>query len=246
MYRSDLKRRDKTGAIAAVVAIHALLAFGLLHLSGKMPIPDVQSAPKMFDTVPVPPPPPATPPVKQTQAKPKQKEAASAPTNTKSHATPVKRVSPPIQLPVPVPTTTSVAPHTGSASTQGAGAPGVGTGAGGSGAGTGSGSGGNGSGGGGNGGIAEPPHLTTAVLGGRDFQRSVLEQWPRDATVFLRLRVDPQGYVSECMVDRGTGIPSIDSTICDLARERLHFRPALNRSGQAVAGWFGYAQPAPR
>ena len=28
--------------------------------------------------------------------------------------------------------------------------------------------------------------------------------------------------------------------------DRLRFRPALNRSGQAVAGWFGYAQRAPR
>ena len=34
--------------------------------------------------------------------------------------------------------------------------------------------------------------------------------------------------------------------IDDLAHDRLRFRPALNRSGQAVAGWFGYAQPAPR
>ena len=246
MYRSDLKPRDKSGAIAAVVAVHALLALGLLHLSGKMPIPDVQSALKMFDTVPVPPLPPPPPPVQHAQVKPKQKEAAFAPTNIKSHATPVKRVSPPIQLPVPVPTTTTATPNTGSASTQGAGAPGIGTGAGGSGAGTGSGSGGNGNGGGGDGGIAEPPHLATPVLGGRDFQRNLLDQWPRNATVFLRLRVNPAGYVSECMVDRGTGVPSIDSTICDLARERLHFRPALNRSGQAVAGWFGYAQPAPR
>jgi periplasmic protein TonB len=48
------------------------------------------------------------------------------------------------------------------------------------------------------------------------------------------------------MVDRGTGIRSIDSSVCNIAHERLRFRPALNRSGQAVAGWFGYAQPAPR
>jgi len=246
MYRSDLKPRDKSGAIAAVVAVHALLALGLLHLSGKMPIPDVQSALKMFDTAPVPPPLPPPPPVHHTQPKPKQKEAASAPTNTKSDATPIKRVSPPIQLPVPVPTVTSPTPNAGTASTQGSGSQGVGTGAGGNGTGTGNGAGGNGNGGGGDSGVAEPPHLATPVLGGRDFQSGVLDQWPRNATVFLRLRVNPTGYVSECMVDRGTGVPSIDSTICDLARERLHFRPALNRSGQAVAGWFGYAQPAPR
>ena len=245
MYRSDLKPRDKTGALAAVIAVHAALALALLHLSGKMPIPDVQSALKMFDTVPVPPPPQPAQPVQQTQPKPKHKEAASAPSNTKSHATPIKHVPPPIQLPVPVPTTTSPTPNTGTAPTQGSATQGVGTGAGGNGTGTGSGS-GDGNGGGGDSGVAEPPHLATPVLGGRDFQRNLLDQWPRNATVFLRLRVNPAGYVSECMVDRGTGVPSIDSTICDLARERLHFRPALNRSGQAVAGWFGYAQPAPR
>jgi protein TonB len=62
----------------------------------------------------------------------------------------------------------------------------------------------------------------------------------------MRLRVDPRGYVSECAVDRGTGVPAIDSTVCNLAHDRLRFRPALNRNGQAVAGWFGYAQRAPR
>jgi protein TonB len=62
----------------------------------------------------------------------------------------------------------------------------------------------------------------------------------------MRLRVDARGIVSECTIDRGTGQPAIDTTLCNLAYERLRFRPALNRSGQAVAGWFGYAQPAPR
>jgi protein TonB len=84
------------------------------------------------------------------------------------------------------------------------------------------------------------------VLSGRDFSPDVLDQWPRGATVFLRLRVDPRGYVAECLVDRGTGVPTIDSTLCNLVHERLRFRPALSRSGQAVAGWFGYAQRAPR
>jgi protein TonB len=245
MYRSDLKGRDKGGAIIAVVAVHAAIALALLHMSGKMPIPYVQSALKIFDTVPPPPPPPVSIP-KHTQAKPKPKEGASAPTNTKSHAAPVKQPLPPIPLPVRNPVRASPTPSTGSAPTQGAAAPGLGTGAGGSGSGNGSGSGGNGTGGGGDGGVAEPPHLATPVLSGRDFPRNLLDQWPGDATVFVRLRVDSQGYVSECSVDRGTGVPSIDQTICDIARQRLRFRPALNRTGQAVAGWFGYAQPAPR
>lgn len=244
MYRSDLKARDKSGAIAAAVAVHAALALMLLHLSGKMPLPDVQSALKVFQLQTPPPPPP--PPIVQRPPKTEQKtRGAAAPKNLQSKATPIKR-PPPVPLPVPVPIAAARNPNTGLASTQGASTPGTGTGAGGTGAGNGSGSGGNGTGGGGDGGVAEPPHLATAVLNGRDFPSSLLEQWPGGATVFLRLRVNPQGYVSECAVDRGTGVISIDAMICDLARQRLRFRPALNRVGQPVAGWFGYAQPAPR
>jgi periplasmic protein TonB len=94
--------------------------------------------------------------------------------------------------------------------------------------------------------VAEPPHLVSPVLHGRDIPPELLEHWPRGATVYMRLRVDARGYVSECTVDRGTGVAAIDSTLCNLAHDRLRFRPAVNRSGQAVAGWFGYAQPAPR
>jgi len=138
-------------------------------------------------------------------------------------------------------------PRQGTAPTQGASnVAGPGTGSGGSGNGTGSGAGGAGPGGGGDNGVAEPPHLATPVLTGRDFPRETLQRWPRGAQVFLRLRVDAKGLVSECIVDRGTGVAAIDSQICALVHQRLRFRPALNRSGQAVAGWFGYAQRAPR
>ena len=44
MYRSDLNSRDKGGAIAAVIAIHAALLFAFLHLSGRMNLGDPQSA----------------------------------------------------------------------------------------------------------------------------------------------------------------------------------------------------------
>jgi protein TonB len=151
-------------------------------------------------------------------------------------------VTPPVQQ-----IAASENPRQGTAPTQGASdVRGPGTGAGGVGTGTGSGGGGNGPGGGGDNGVVEPPHLVTPVLLGRDFPPGLLDQWPRSASVFLRLRVDARGYVSECIIDRGTRIAAIDSTVCNLAHDRLRFRPALNRSGQAVAGWFGYAQPAPR
>jgi protein TonB len=248
-YRTDINKRDRSAAIAAVIAIHGLLLFALLHLSGNADLPGAEGVMRVFDITQPPPPPPEPPPPPQQrqQQKPKEKEGGAAPPNIRSEATPVAAPEPKVVVP-PVPQiATSETPRQGTQPTQGA-APvaGPGTGAGGTGTGTGSGSGGNGPGGGGGGGVAEPPHLITADLRGRDFPRELLEQWPRGATVFLRLRIDARGYISECTVDRGTGVTTIDGVICNIAHDRLRFRPALNRSGQAVAGWIGYAQRPPR
>ena len=248
-YRSDLKNRDRGGAIAAVVAIHAALLFAFLNLAGKMDLPGAQTVIRVFDLTNPPPPPPSPPPPPQVreQAKPKEKEGGSSPKNIKSEATPVVAPKPKVVVP-PLPQIAATeTPRQGTAPTQGASnVRGPGTGAGGVGTGTGSGSGGNGNGGGGDNGVADPPHLVTPVLRGRDFPRDILSQWPRGATVFLRLRIDARGYVEECTVDRGTGVSAIDSALCNLAHDRLRYRPAVNRRGQAVAGWAGYAQPAPR
>jgi len=246
MYRSDLKPRDRGGAIAGVVAIHAALLFAFLHLSGRVDLTDPQSVMRVFDVNEVPPPPEPPPPQEQ-QTRPKEEEGGSSPENIRSQATPVVAPKPKIETPPVQQIATSETPRQGTQPTQGASdVRGPGTGGGGVGTGTGSGLGGSGSGGGGDGGVAEPPHLVTPVLRGRDIPRDLLDQWPSRATVFLRLRVDARGYVSECTVDRGTGVAAIDSALCNLAHDRLRFRPALNRAGQPVAGWFGYAQPAPR
>jgi protein TonB len=245
MYRSNLDTKDRSGAIAAVVAIHAALLLALLHISGKLPLDNSQNVLRVFDINALKAPPPPPPPQQKTQPRPKAKEGGSAPKNIKSEATAV--VAPTPRIPAPPTIAATETPRQGTAPTQGASSVrGPGTGAGGVGTGTGSGSGGNGPGGGGDNGVAEPPRLVSPVLLGRDFPRDLLGQWPRGATVFLRLRVDTRGYISECAVDRGSGVQAIDSMICNLAHDRLRFRPALNRSGQAVAGWFGYAQPAPR
>lgn len=244
-YRTNINGRDRGGAIAAVVAIHALLLFAFLNLSGRMPLPAPEDPLSIFN-IGVPPPPPP-PPQQRQQPKPKEREGGSAPKNIRSQATPVVAPKPRIETPPLQAIIASETPRQGSAPTQGSSdVRGPGTGAGGTGTGTGSGSGGTGPGGGGDGGVANPPRLATPVLRGRDFPPAMLSGWPPFATVFMRLRVDARGYVSECLIDRGTGIPSIDSQVCNIAHDRLRFRPALNRNGQAVAGWFGYAQPAPR
>jgi protein TonB len=245
-YRSDINGRDRSGAIALVIAIHAALLFVFLHISGKIDLTDPQSAMRVFNLA-EPPSPPPPPPPQSDRPKPKEKEGGSSPKNIKSEATPVVAPKPVIATPPVQPIVASETPRQGASATQGASnVRGPGTGAGGEGTGTGSGAGGNGPGGGGDNGVAEPPRLATPVLQSRDFPRDLLSEWPPRATVFLRLRIDARGYVSECLIDRGTGVPSIDSAMCNIAHDRLRFRPALDRRGQAVAGWFGYAQPAPR
>jgi len=245
-YRTDITNRDRGGAVAAVVGVHLALLFVLLNLNGKGELAGPESVLRVFNLA-QPPAPPPPPPLQRQQPKPKEKEGGSAPPNIRSQATPIEAPKPRVVLPPLPQIAASPTPRQGVMPTQGA-APvqGPGTGAGGTGNGTGSGAGGNGPGGGGDNGVAEPPHLATPVLNGRDFPRDILEQWPSGATVFLRIRVDARGYVSECAVDRGTGNATIDSQVCNVAHDRLRFRPALNRGGQAVAGWFGYAQRAPR
>jgi len=245
-YRTDISRRDRSGAIAAVVAIHAALLFAFLNLSGKLDLGDTQQALRVFDFT-QPPELPAPPPLERQQPRPKEKEGGSAPKNIRSQATPVVAPKPRIETPPVQKIAASDTPRQGTAPTQGASnVRGPGTGAGGTGNGTGSGSGGNGPGGAGDNGVAEPPRLVTPVLTGRDIPRELFDEWPASATVFMRLRVDARGYVAECSIDQGTGRPAIDNTLCNLVHDRLRFRPALNRSGQPVAGWFGYAQRAPR
>lgn len=247
-YRTHLGTRDRSGAIASVIAVHALLLVMLLHLSGRMDITEPQSVLRVFDlSNPPPPPPPPPPPRLKPRAKPQAKEGGSAPKNIKSEATPVVAPKPRIVTPPVQKIAATETPRQGTAPTQDASnVAGPGTGAGGTGNGSGSGSGGNGSGGGSDGGVVEPPHLATPVLTGRDIPRDLIDRWPGGATVFMRLRIDARGYVAECTVDRGTGDRTIDGALCNIAHDRLRYRPALNRSGQAVAGWAGYAQRAPR
>ena len=245
MYRSDLKPRDKGGAIAAVAAIHAVLLLAFLHISGRMNLADPQSALSVFDIRDLPPPPPPPPPARQS-VKPKDKEGGSAPKNIKSEATPVVAPKPKIETPPVNPIAAAETPRQGTAPTQGASnVPGPGTGAGGTGNGTGSGNGGTGPGGGGEG-AAYAPQLLTPTLTGRNFSRDLLDAWPRGAQIFMRLRIDARGIVIQCIVDRGTGIPGIDATVCAQVQARFRYRPALSASGRPVAGWAGYRQTPPR
>jgi protein TonB len=237
MYRSNLDAKDKSGAIAAVIAIHGALLFAFLHLSGKMPLAPPESVLRLFDVNQARSPPPPPPQQKQ-QPKPKEKEGGAAPPNIKSEATPV--VAPTPRIPVPSPIAATETPREGTAPTQGASnVVGPGTGAGGVGTGTGSGGGGNGPGGGG--GAAVPASLLRGITG-RDYPAGLGDRWPRGAAIYVRLRVEPSGRPSRCDVMRSFGDALADQWTCALLMERSQFRPALDARGVPVAAWFGYKQ----
>jgi len=244
MYRASLNNRDRTGVLAGVVAIHAGLAFALLHLSGTVDLIPEQADLQVFDVTQPEPPPPVV--IQEVQEKAPEKEGEASPPNIKSEATPVVKPKPKIEVPAPPVIVASPTPNQGAAPTQGAApVPGPGTGAGG--VGTGLGAGGSGSGRGGGGGLAAVrTRLATPALRGRDFPNRLLDAWPRGAQAFMRLRVDTNGVVIQCIMDRGTGNRAMDEEICAIVRQRLRYRPALDSGGRPVADWAGYRQEPPR
>jgi periplasmic protein TonB len=244
MYRSNLKTRDKSGAIAAVAAIHAGLLFVFLHLSGKIDLTDPQAVTRVFDVTEVPPPQSEPDPPKPAQEteRPKEQEGAASAENLRSQATPVVAPEPPIVLPIPVPVATTQTPNEGAAPTQGAAeTPGPGTGAGGTGTGTGSGGSGSGTGGGGDG-IATRAQLLTPSLRNRDYPPELRRRLSAGAAPFVIFTVQPNGRVVGCKIYQSSGDPAVDDMTCRLVSARFVYRPAVNRRGEPVASQMAYRQ----
>ena len=242
MYRPQLSRKHRTGAIVAVAAIHAGLALAFLNISGTIDLIPEQRDLEIFDISNPPDPPPEPPVVEEVEPErsPEEEGAASA-ENIRSQATPVVAPKPRVPLPQPPKVVASETPRQGSDPTQGASdRPGPGTGAGGSGTGTGSGSGGTGTGGGG-GGQAAGVRLIRGITN-RDYPVAIQRSWPAGGRIFLRLRIEPNGRPSRCDVMRSFGNSAADQWTCSLVMQRGQFRPATDDSGRPIAAWFGYVQ----
>lgn len=132
------------------------------------------------------------------------------------------------------------APGTGSADTSGAGTIGNGTGAEGSGNGPGSGSGGSGTGGGA---VTKVVHISGQINDARDFPLPPGGRAARTGkAVILALTVNPSGRATACRVYKSSGLPDTDRVACDLAVEKLRFRPATNAAGEPVTAMFYWQQ----
>jgi protein TonB len=104
---------------------------------------------------------------------------------------------------------------------------------------------GNGFGGGGEGGLGngrgagrgeppvEPPRRIGGRLGYRDAPEGLIPEG-REGHVGVLYAVNPDGRVSDCEIERSSGIPALDGLVCRLIEQRFVFRPARDRFGRPV------------
>lgn len=220
-YTGNAAKPERAKAIAAVVAVHAALAFIILTGLNVRIVSQAVERLKTFNLqIPPPPPPVPPPPPKPRPEAAKKLEGAPA---KKAEPSPV--VAPPPRIPAPSPIPAAKVAGTGSASTSGAGTSGTGTGAGGS---------GYGPGGGGNGGGFTPAQKVSKIPNSEYRRLSDMSGMDR-GSVGISIRVNPDGSASNCRVVRSSGSQVADSFMCQLTERYVRFRPARDPSGRAVA-----------
>jgi protein TonB len=196
-------------AIAAVVAVHAALAFVLL--SG-LNVGMVRHAVDRLNTIdliqPPPPPPLVEPPPKPQPAK---KAAGAIARKTE----PSSIVAPESKLPVPSPIPAAKIAGASSATTSGAAVSGAGAGADGDFSGF-------------------TPARRITKIPDREY-RVLASTGLRSGSVGVTIRVNPDGSVSNCRVARSSGDGSVDAMMCELTLRYVRFDPARDRAGRPVA-----------
>lgn len=220
-YRGTAGRQDQAKAIAAVVAVHAALAFIILSGLNVRVVGEAVSALKTFNIEPPPPPPPVPPPPPRQRPQEAPRKPQGAPAR-KAEASPI--VAPPPRIPEPSPVPAARVAGTGSAPATGAGSSGTGTGVGGS---------GYGPGGGGTGGGYTPARKLTKIPD-QEYRRFAATGIAY-GSVAISIRVNPDGTVSNCRIARSSGNLNADALMCQLTIQYVRFSPARDPSGRPVA-----------
>lgn len=219
-YRGTANGPDRTKAVAAVVAVHAALAFIIISGLNVRTVRHAVDQLKMFAL------PEEAPPITPERPKPEPQQAAKKPEGQPAKkAEPSPVVAPPPKIPAPSPLPAAKVAGTGSATSSGAAAAGNGTGAGGS---------GNGPGGGGVDYSRFTPAQKISKIPNSEYRRFADSGMPYGG-VTLTIRVTPAGSASNCRIVRSSGNSFADSLMCRLTEQYVRFRPARDPSGRAVA-----------
>ena len=219
-YRATADRTDQAKAIAAVAAVHVILA--LVILTG-LNVRMVRRAVEQLTTINISEPPP--PVVQVTKPAPKPSRAKKPVGASAPKAEPKPVVAPPATKPILPPIPAAKIAGTRSAASSGAGAVGTGTGSGGAG------------GGPGGGGYRDYSRFTAARLVRNldrgDYRSIAGDRMPRGSAM-VSLRVEPDGIPTDCRIVRSSGDPSVDAGLCPLIIARLRFLPALDDQGRPI------------
>lgn len=230
MYRSGLRSRRETMAIAGVALLHAAIAY--VALTPSLVELAVAETPLMIAEITVPPPEPEVPPESAKARSPRPEGAASA---ANKRARPSEVVAPPPPIEIPPPIVAAPVASTGPDASAGA-APiaGPGTGSGGEGVGLGSGGQGSGTGGGGGG-----ARWLKGRIKDSDYPRAAAKAEIGGA-VIVNFDVGTNGRASNCRVVSSSGNADLDGTTCRLIEKRFRYKPATDAQGRAVpsvAAW---------
>ena len=231
MYADRGWSRERIASAAGVALVHALLGYALIA-GLKFELPRrVSEELKLIDIIPAPEPP--KPEMKiPHKVKSERPEGEASPPNLR--AEPTQIVLPPPKIPVPVTNPMPVAPIAGVGNAPSAGSadiPGPGYGAGGWGNGRGAGGYGDGDGAGG---AQIPPRKRKGKLSYDDVPDYMREQGI-GGTVGVIYHIEADGRVTDCSVQRSSGIPELDAVTCREIIRRFRFDPARARNGRKVA-----------
>jgi protein TonB len=214
-YTGNSRPRDRAKAIAAVVAIHLVLA--VVILAG-LNVGKVQQVVDRLQTIEI----PAMPPPPPRRRPPQTRRASAAAGKPAPRAEPSPVVAPAPKLPSPSPV--QAAPAAGQGSAASAGATNAGTGAGGIGSGTGT---------GGNGAGFTPARLVRNIPS-FEYDRLASTGMP-SGLVGVTLLVGPDGRPDDCRIARSSGQATLDVLVCQLTLRYVRFAPARDPQGRAIA-----------
>lgn len=216
-YTGSSRPRDRAKAIAAVVAIHVVLATVIL---AGLNVSRVRQVVDRLQTIEIPevlPPPP--------RPQPPQPRKARAPAGRPApRAQPSPVVAPPPKVPAATLIPAAKLAGEGSASSSGAAGSGNGTGAGGN---------GNGRGGGGNGAGFTPAQLVRNIPSS-EYER-LASTGMASGQVGVTLLVEPDGRPGNCRIARSSGDSGLDALVCQLTLRYVRFDPARDPQGRPVA-----------
>jgi protein TonB len=217
-YRGTADGPDQARAIAAVVAVHVVLAF--IILSG-LNVRTVRHAAEQMTTIVIQQPPPVRHPPKPV---PRRESARLPPGAAAKRAEPSPVVAPPPKLSVPTPIPAAKIAGAGAQTISGAATAGSGTGTGGP---------GNGPGGGGDTSGYTPARRISKIPDSQ--YRALSATGIRSGSVGVTIKVNTDGSVGNCRIARSSGDGSIDGLMCRLTLQFVRFQPARDNAGRPVA-----------